>query len=188
VKRLAVVLALGLLAAGCGGGSRQTQATTGVPRATTTPSATTTSTGRKASTPVETRSDTRSRRDSVRSSLLANHRLAMHVLWTNHVPATAVRSTGGPALAGMKASAAGRLRKGVRVRMVRDDYRIVSLVLAPGGTQAVAIAHSRQEVELADLRGGSLGKPVVLDERARIVLRRRAGLGTYVVWRITLLK
>jgi hypothetical protein len=28
----------------------------------------------------------------------------------------------------------------------------------------------------------------VLDERARIVLRRRAGLGTYVVWRITLLK
>ena len=65
----------------------------------------------------------------VLAALHANHKLAVRVLWTNQIPATASRSTRGPALAGMRASAKGRQRQRVRVRMLHDDYRIVSIRL-----------------------------------------------------------
>lgn len=183
MKQLTPFLAVALLAAGCGGASHPTKLASSAATTTATSTAAigTTSTAGHAMP----RSDTRVR---VRSALLANHRLAVRVLWTNRVPPNAVRSTRGPALAEMRTSALGRERRGVRVRMLHDDYRIVSLVLDASGRRATAVARSVQEVQLTHLNGTSLGKSVKLDERARIELHRVARSSGFVVWSISLLK
>lgn len=183
MKQLALVVALGLVAAGCGGASHPTKLASSAATtiATSTAGIETTSTAGHAMS----RSDLRMR---VRSTLLANHRLAVRVLWTNRVPPNADRSTRGPALAEMRTSALGRERRGVRVRMLHDDYRIVSLVVDRSGRHATAVARSVQQVELTHLNGASLGKSVHLDERARIELHRVASSDGFVVWSISLVK
>jgi hypothetical protein len=127
-------------------------------------------------------------RAAVRTALLANHHLAIRVLWTNRVPRDAVNSTRGPALAGMRSSARDRQSKGVRVRMLRDRYRITSITLAPSLATATAVAESMQTVLPSHLNGHPLGRSVRLNERAQIVLRRLHGSNDFVVWNITLLK
>lgn len=74
------------------------------------------------------------------------------------------------------------------MRMLRDNYRIVSLVVDGSGKHATAVARSVQEVELTHLNGTSLGKSVRLDERARIELHRVASSNGFVVWSISLVK
>jgi hypothetical protein len=190
MRRLAVILGVALLATGCGGGSHESSKTIGATVANSTTTATTSNMGvtshaAKVKKPAESPVGLRS---AVRATLLANHRLAVRVLWTNKVPASAVRSTRGPALEGMRGSATGRQKKRVRVRMLHDDYRIVSVGLEDAGSRAVALAHSIQKVELTSLRGVSRGRAITLDERARIVLHRVRGSDTFVVWRITLVK
>lgn len=183
MKQLTLVLALALLAAGCGGASHPTKL--GSSAATTTATATAATGTRSAAGHAVQRADLRV---GARSALLANHRLAVRVLWTNRVPPNATRSTRGPALAEMKTSALGRERRGVRVRMLHDEYRIVSLAVDGSGKHATALARSIQEVELTHLNGASLGKSVRLDERARIELHRVASSNDFVVWRISLVK
>jgi len=171
MSRLAtLVLAVALLAAGCGSAS-----------------GTTTSAGTTTTSPavVVTASDLR---NGVTAALREDHKLALRVLWTNVVPLTATRSTRGPALAGMRASAKGRQKEQIRVRMLHDSYRIISIQLDPAYTSATAIAQSNQNLRLAHLDGRAAGPATEVNERARIDLHRIGTSSHFVVWRLTVVK
>jgi hypothetical protein len=127
-------------------------------------------------------------RNGVTAALRADHRLALRVLWTNVVPLTATRSTRGPALAGMRASAKGRQQEQIRVRMLHDSYRIISIQLDPSYASATAIAQSNQNLRLAHLDGRAAGPATEVNERARIDLHRIGTSSHFVVWRLTVLK
>lgn len=187
MKRTAVIVATALLLAGCGGSSRHGSPTMqqSVPSTTTMAGTVPTTSTQQVAARLHTREALRA---GARAALLANHHLAIRVLWTNRVPANAPRSTRGPALAGMSASARDRQRKGVRVRMIHDDYRITSLAFGPSLMSATAVARSIQTVVPSHLNGHPLGRSVRVNERARIVLRRRSASNSYVVWSITLIK
>lgn len=190
MRRLALILATAaLLLSGCGGGSRDTSATTPRSESRGTPEATTSSVAKQPPAPASTKAKSREALGvAVRDALAANHRLAIKVLWTNRIPSTAKRSTRGPALTQLAASAKARRTKGVRVRMIRDDYRITSVAVARTGTSATAIAQWDQRVVPSHLDGRPFGRPVSLKEKARIELRRVPGSGAFVVWRVTLVK
>jgi hypothetical protein len=185
MKRTTLILASALVLGGCGG-SHQTSPTV----KTSTPTATTTNArvGTTSTQPATTQDTRAMLRAAVRAALLANHHLAIRVLWTNRVPSDATRSTRGPALAGIRASARDRQSRGVRVRMIRDNYRVASIVLDSSDAGATAVAQSIQTVVPSHLNGRPLGRSVRLNERARIVLRRLGTSKRFVVWNITLLK
>jgi hypothetical protein len=127
-------------------------------------------------------------RAAVRAALAANHKLAIRVLWTNRIPLTAGKSTRGPALAELTASAKDREKKGVRVRMIRDDYRIISIELDVTKAHATAFAEWDQRVVPSNPNGTPRGRAVSLRERARVELRRVRNSQNFVVWKVTLVK
>ena len=188
MKRIAVVATSALLLAGCGSGTRHSSASTeqSLSKVTTaTPaSAQTTPTH---SVPTKKAAQA-TLRGAIRAALAANHSLAIRVLWTNRIPLTAQQSTRGPALAEMAASARDRQRKGIRVRMIRDDYRIISIALGRAETTASALAEWDQRVVPSHEDGTPLGQPVTLHERARIELRRPDASQSFIVWKVTLVK
>jgi hypothetical protein len=187
VKRTAAMIAIALLVAGCGSSSRNSSPTAQQPLPhVMTETATSPTTSNQQ---IAAKHDTRAMlRTAVRMALAANHRLAIRVLWTNRLPANAARSTRGPALVGMRSSARDRQSRSVRVRMIRDDYRIASIRLGPSLVTATAVAQSIQTVVPSYLDGRPRGRSIQLHERARIVLRRLGTSGRFVVWSIALLK
>jgi hypothetical protein len=170
MRRLAIVLIASLIAiaAGCDGGNEENA---------TQPSPTTT-------TP-ETGQAALER--AVRSTLTANRRLSVYVLWNNRIPSWAERSTRGPALAGLRSAAVDRRERGIRVRLLSDRFQIVSISLDPSYTSATAIARGRQRVRPHRLDGKPAGRSVELSERARIELRRLGRTNRFVVRRVELL-
>lgn len=154
-----------LLLAGCGGGGNEEGATQ--PPATS-------ETGKAA---LER---------AVRSALRQNRRLSVYVLWTNRIPSWAERSTRGPALTGLRTAATDRRKRGIRVRLLSDRFEIVSIRLDPSYTEAAAIARGRQRVRPYRLNGKPAGRPVELNERARIELRRLGRTNRFVVWSVAL--
>jgi hypothetical protein len=187
VRRSAVIVATALLLAGCASGSRNSAPTVGqsLPSGISTSGTVATSSTQQTTTRQDPRATLR---DAVRVALATNHRLAIRVLWTNRLPATAARSTRGPALAGMRSSARDRQSRGVRIRMIRDNYRIASVTLERSLATATAVAQSIQTVVPSQLNGRPRGRSIQLHERARIVLRRLDASGRFVVWSITLLR
>ena len=187
MKQLTLVLALALLGAGCGGGSRPVAGAT--TNRTSPGAATVTTTLPQSGQPTaEKKGTVRDAAAGVRAALVANHRLVTKVLWTNRIPTSARNSTRGPALAALAASARDRLKKGIRLRMIRDVYRIVSVAIGGTQTSAGAVAQWDQRVVPSHLDGTPLGKPVVLHERARIELRRANRTARFFVWKVTLVK
>jgi hypothetical protein len=187
VKRTAAMIAIALLVAGCGSGSRNSSPITeqSPPNVTTTVAHASTTSAEPVSTALNT---PQLLREGVRAALLANHRLSIRVLWTNQVPSAAANSIRGPALVGLRTSARDRQSKGVRVRMVRDQYRILSISLGRSFRAATAVAESIQIVLPSYLNGRPRGRSVHLDERARILLRRIGTSHAFVIWRVALLK
>lgn len=167
-----VTLALALLATGCG-------STAGKPVAADKTTTTT------KTTPAVTPADLRA---GVAAALHANDKLAVQVLWTNRVLASASESTRGPALAGMRSSAQKRQKTKLRVRTLKDSTRIVSIALDPSYLSATAVVQSDERVTPSNLAGTPISKPIQLDERARIDLRRIGTSSRFVVWRLTVLK
>ncbi len=170
MRRLGPVLItfLAAIALGCDGGNEE-NATQPSPPATTTES------GQEA---LER---------AVRSTLTANRRLSVYVLWNNRIPSWAKRSTRGPALAGLRTAAADRRKRGIRARLLSDRFQVVSIRLDPSYTKATAIARGRQRVRPNRLNGTPAGRSVELIERARIELRRLGRTNRFVVWRVELL-
>jgi hypothetical protein len=124
---------------------------------------------------------------AARSALVANHRVSVRVLWTNRVPESARASTGGPALSSLRAAATTRRARGIRVRMLKDEHRVVSLHLDPSYAQARAIVVDRQLVQPSRVDGRPRGHTVRLVERARYELRRVGGSQRFVVWKVVVL-
>lgn len=174
MRGLATVLIVFLLAivAACDGGNDKVA--TQPPR-TTTSENTTSETGRAA---LE---------QAARSALSENRRLSVYVLWNNKIPTWAEASTRGPALAGLRTAAADRKRRGIRVRLLSDRFEVLSIRLDPSYTRATAIARGRQRVRPHNLNGKPAGRAVVLNEKARIELRRVGRTNRFVVWSVQIL-
>lgn len=167
--RAAVPLIAIIALAGCGGGSTSPP-TPSAAAAKTVPAA-----GEKTGAALLTQ--------AVRAALRANDRLSGYVLWANRVPAWATRSTRGPALAELRASAAARRRQGVRVRTLSHRLQIVSIALDASYLSATALVRERQRV-LPYRAGRPDGTGTALDERARITLHRLAKSNRFIVWRL----
>jgi hypothetical protein len=141
---------------------------------------------------LSTRSSTTTTRPDARATLIAaardaideDHRMSVRVLWTNSVPAKP-RATAGPALAVLRRSVAARARRGIRVRLVSEHFRVLLIDLDPSYQRATAIVSDPQRVRPYGRDGRPLGRAVKLNERARLELRR-LGAGTrFVVWKVT---
>jgi hypothetical protein len=113
--------------------------------------------------------------------------MSVRVLWSNRVPGHPI-STGGPALANLRAAAAARRRRGNRGRLVSEHFRIESIRLDPSYTRAFAIVSDLQRVQPSNAHGHPLGRPVHLNERARIQLRRQGQSLRFRVWQIEAIK
>ena len=168
MKPLAAVLMIFLLASSAGCSSGSNKATTTQPPRTTTGSGTGAAQLKRA----------------VRQALRDNDRVSGYVLWSNRVPAWASRSTRGPALANLRASATDRRRRGIRVRTLASKLKIISVSLDPSYTNATAVVRSIQRVR-PYRAGAPMGRGVKLDERAQVELHRVAGASRFVVWRLT---
>jgi hypothetical protein len=118
--------------------------------------------------------------NAVRVAVKQNFKLSLYVLWHNEIPAWASRSTGGPALAALRASAATRRGRNIRIRPIKTALRIQAISLDASYMTATAVADSRQRV-----RPYESGKPqprlVALNERARLSLKRVGSSDRFVV-------
>jgi hypothetical protein len=119
---------------------------------------------------------------AVRLAVQQNFKLSLYVLWHNAVPAWASRSTGGPALAALRASAATRRGRGIRIRPVKTALRVLAVQIDPSYATASAVADSRQRVRPYE-GGKPQPKLIALHERARLTLRRVGSSERFIVWK-----
>ena len=80
------------------------------------------------------------------------------------------------------------MRRGIRVRLIADQFQILSVRLDPSFTRATAIARGLQRVRPYNAQGVALGRTVVVDEHARIELRRVGKTDRFVVWNVVPLR
>jgi len=156
---------LALAAAACGGGSSHA--------GTSTPAATATTDRVSEQVRLE---------NAVRLAVKQNFALSLYVLWHNEIPGWATHSTGGPALAALRTSAASRRGRDIRIRPITTALRIQAIRVDPSYMTATAIADSKQRV-----RPYESGKPqprlIALHERARLTLKRVGSSQRFIVWK-----
>lgn len=124
---------------------------------------------------------------AVRQALRDNYRLSSYVLWHNRIPASARESTRGPALAGLRSAAAERRERGIRIRPVAGELKILTVKLDPSFSRATATTEAAGRVR--PYRGGRpLRKTIPVHERARVELRRVGRSQQFVVWQVTVVR
>jgi hypothetical protein len=163
MRRLLPLLAVCALLAGCGGSAAHR------------PSPSTTNTA--------TPNPTAQLEQAVRTALQANARASDYVLEHNTIPSWAGQSTVGPALAGMRGSAAQRRTGHITVRVLSSEVQVHSINLDPSYTTATANVTERSRV-VPYRNGRALGKAVVGNERARFELHRVGNGTAFVVWKV----
>jgi hypothetical protein len=156
-----------LLLAACGGSSNKTP--------TNTATRTTVSTATRSATKILT--------SAVVAAVDADHATSNAALLSNTVPAKP-SATAGPALETLRRSAAGRRARGIRVRMLHDQLRVVSVQLDPSYTTATAMIRDLETVQPTHTNGKAFGHPVTQTERARVELHRVVGTDRFVVWKV----
>jgi len=162
-----LVAALAITAAGCGGS-----------KASAPPASTATSRTAAADPALALKR-------AVRRALQQNSRLSLYTLWHNEIPAWAMQSTRGPALAELRTSATQRRRQGIRVRHVAGQLQILSIKLDPSYQRATAIVRANDRFR--PYHGGrALGRTIKQNERARVELRRVGQAARFVVWKVVL--
>lgn len=171
-RPLVVTLFTAGLLAGCSGGSD----------GNATPPTTT-----NAPTSTETADVEAALREAVRKAILVDHQMSVRVLWTNTVPARPP-ATAGPALETLRKSVADRRSRGIRVRLVSERFRIVSIRLDPSYARATAIVSDFQEAQPYGRDGRPIGRAVVLNERVELDLRRVGRSSRFVVWKVVPLR
>src|SRR5581483_7992972 len=158
-------VAIALFASGCGGGGSHAGISTAAPATT-----------------ADRVSEQARLENAVRAAATQNFKLSLYVLWHNEIPAWASRSTGGPALAALRASATTRRGRGIRIRPMKTALRVRAVQIDPSYLTATAVADSKQSV-----RPYEAGKPqpklITLHERARLSLRRVGSSERFVVWK-----
>jgi hypothetical protein len=123
---------------------------------------------------------------AARAAVVNHHRLSVRVLWTNQVPAKPLWVTGS-ALQALRTAARDRSKRGVRVKVLRENFRIVSLKLDPSYAKATAVVTDRQTGAVYE-HGRRMKQQVRLNERARIGLRRAGKTMRFVVWKVALVQ
>jgi hypothetical protein len=73
------------------------------------------------------------------------------------------------------------------VRLLHEDFRILSLKLNPSYTGATAVVLDRQTGALYE-NGKRMPRQVRLNEHARIELRRVGTTARFVIWKVALVK
>ena len=111
-----------------------------------------------------------------------NFKLSLYVLWHNAVPAWASLSTGGPALAALRASATTRRGRGIRIRPVKTALRVRAVQIDPSYATATAVADSKQRVRPYE-GGKPQPKLIALHEQARLTLKRVGSSERFIVWK-----
>lgn len=159
-----------LILAGCGSGAAHSTTTS------------------KSTGSTTTASDPTSRLEqSVRRAVSEEHNLSVSVLWTNQVPANPT-VIGGPSLAILRRSVAQRHSAGVRVRVLSEHFRILSVNLNPSFGTATATVIEDQRVQPTYPDGRPRGKPSATSEQVRLELHRVGNTERFLVWKVTLLK
>lgn len=161
-------LAFAVMVAGCGSGSATPHAT-------------------KTSTATAVRDPSVLLNGAVRQALHKNYELSGYVLWHNIIPASALQSTRGPALAALRSSAAQRRKSGIRIKPVAGGLTIVSVSLDPSFTKATAVTLASGRVRPYE-GGKAEPRTIAVHERARVQLRRLDSSKKFVVWKVTVLK
>ncbi len=165
MRRALLILTACALLAGCGGAAHRT----------TTPITTSTTT---------TAPDAAARLEqAVRTALQENAKVSDYVLEHNTIPSWARQSTAGPALAGMRGSAAQRRTGHVTVRVLSSEVQVHSVSIDPSYTDATANVTERSRV-VPYRNGRALGKAITGNERARFELHRLGNGATFVVWKV----
>jgi hypothetical protein len=164
------IAALALLIAGCGGSSTST----------TDDAPSTSSDAQRQATPMALE-------QAARTAIEQNAKVSDYVLSNNAIPSWASQSTAGPALAGLRGSAAQRKRAGVRVRVLASSVTIHSIELNPSYLSATAAI-----VDEGRVRVYKNGRPerhaITLKEPARVALHRIGNETRFVVWKLTVVK
>jgi hypothetical protein len=163
IVNLVLLCALGV--AGCGGGSTQADDTS---KAAIT--------DRPAASVVLER--------AVRKAVNQNHELLTRALLTNRVPAN-TEGTAGPALAVLRRSAAERRAQKIKVRILSETFRVLSVRLDPSYTSATVGVRNVQRLQVG--RGGKPGAPSTVHEHVRLTLHRVGNSYRFVVWKVALL-
>jgi hypothetical protein len=122
---------------------------------------------------------------AVRDAIRKDHRLSIVALRTNRVPRHP-DATAGPALKRLRQSVAQRRRRGIRVQMVSERFRILDVRLDPSFTKATAVVLDVQRVRPYTSKGRRLGRAVKLNERVRLELRRVGDEPRFTVWKVEL--
>jgi hypothetical protein len=167
-RGLACIPVIAALLAACGGSSTRTST-------------------HQATTSTSTQNPTSALQQAARSAVFANNRVSDYVLWSNQVPDWASQSTGGPALSGMRASAVQRRRGALQIRVLTSHVQIASVQLDPSYVTASAVVMERTKVQ-PYRHGNALGRPIALNEHARLELHRDGTSPHFVVWQIFPLK
>jgi hypothetical protein len=138
---------------------------------------------REVATTTDRASTQASLEHAVRVAVEQNFKLSLYVLWHNEVPTWAARSTRGPALAELRASAMTRRGRGIRIRPIKTSLRIQAISIDPSYVTATAVADSRQRVRPYE-SGSPQSRLISLHERARLTLKRVGSSQHFIVWKV----
>jgi hypothetical protein len=119
----------------------------------------------------------------VRAAVRDNARLSNYVLWHNAVPSWAAQSTGGPALAALRASAAARRQQRLQMLGIAPRFDILAIRVDPSYLSASATVRERGAVR-PYRDGKSLGRPIKVNATARLELERIGHAPRFVVWKV----
>jgi hypothetical protein len=120
---------------------------------------------------------------AVKEAINQDHAISVRALWTNTVPGNHP-ATAGPQLTALRQSVAQRRAQGLRVKLLKEQFRIVAVRLAPSYSAASATVTDHERVQPSYANGRPRGKAVTLSERVRLELRR-VGDAHFVVWKVT---
>jgi hypothetical protein len=163
-----LILGVCLFLAGCGGGSGH--ATVAATQTSTVPPSPAVALEQAARTAIE-----------------QNAKVSDYVLSNNAIPSWASQSTAGPALAGLRGSAAQRKAAKVRVRVLTSRVTIHSIQLNPSYLSATASIVYEGRVRVYK-NSHPERRAIRLKEPAQVALHRVGNETRFVVWKLRVVK
>ncbi len=163
-----LILGVCLFLAGCGGGSGH--ATVAATQTSTVPPSPAVALEQAARTAIE-----------------QNAKVSDYVLSNNAIPSWASQSTAGPALAGLRGSAAQRKAAKVHVRILTSRVTIHSIQLNPSYLSATASIVYEGRVRVYKNRHPER-RAIRLKEPAQVALHRVGNETRFVVWKLRVVK
>jgi len=124
---------------------------------------------------------------AARTAIEQNAKVSDYVLSNNAIPSWASQSTAGPALAGLRGSAAQRKAAKVRVRVLTSRVTIHSIQLNQSYLSATASIVYEGRVRVYK-NGHPERRAIRLKEPAQVALHRIGNETRFVVWKLTVVK